>query len=248
MASEYYKWLARDVKPEETRELTREEKWKNWWYYHKWHVIIGIFCLIFLANIGYDMAYNAANKPDYKIAYVGTTALPEDTVESLEQALATLGEDLNGNGKVQVELLTYQLMSDEGTGKPGMDENSAERGYNASMMLLMNIETVESMIFLLEDPAAFSANYPVLVSVDGVKEEASDEELQMYYRWADCPVLTSLDLKTFEIPLVGETAVGDSQKAMENICVARRGLWDDDSNETIEGALRLWEIMTEGAK
>lgn len=248
MASEYYKWLARDVKPEEKRELTREEKWKNWWYYHKIHVVVGILCVIFMVNIGYDMWHNATNKPDYKIAYVGTSTLPDDTVEALETAFATLGEDLNGNGKVQVELLSYQLYDEENSGKPSMDENSAERGYNASMLLLMNIETVESMIFLLEDPAAFAANYPVLVSVDGVKEEESEEPLQMYYRWADCPVLAGLELGTFEIPLVGETAVGDSQLAMAEICVARRGLWDDESNDRIRGALRLWDVMTEGAK
>ena len=244
MASEYYKWLARDVKPEEEKVLTREEKWRNWWYYHKWHVVICIFCLIIMVNIGYDMAYNAMNEPDYKIAYVGKTALPEDTVEALEAAIASLGEDLNGNGKVQVELLSYELLDEE-----SMDENSAERGYNTSMLLLMNIETVESMIFLLEDPAAFSADYPVLTRVDGTKtEETPDSDVPTYYRWADCPVLTGLDLGTFEIPVVGGMAEGDSQLAMENICVARRGLWDDDSNDTIEGALRLWETMTEGAK
>lgn len=249
MASEYYKWLARDVKPEETKELTREEKWRNWWYYHKWHVVIGIFCLIFMANIGYDMIHNARNKPDYKIAYVGSADLPADTVEALELAFATLGEDLNGNGKVQVELLSYTLADEETSGQPSMDENDAERSYNASMMLLMNIETVESMIFLLEDPEAFSANYPVLTRVDGTKvDDTSDSDVPTCYRWADCPVLASLELGTFEIPLVGEIAVGDSQKAMENIYVARRGLWDDGTNDTIEGALRLWETMTEGAK
>ena len=249
MASEYYKWLARDVKPEEKKELTREEKWRNWWYYHKWHVVIGLICLIFMANIGYDMIHNAQNQPDYKIAYVGTTALPDDTVEALELAFATLGEDLNDNGKVQVELLSYELLDEEASGQPSMDENSAERGYNASMMLLMNIETVESMIFLLEDPAAFSANYPVLTRVDGTKvDDTPDSDVPTYYRWADCPVLTSLELGTFEIPLVGETAIGDSQLAMANIYVARRGLWDDGSNDTIEGALRLWDAMTEGAK
>ena len=40
MASEYHKWIARNEKPEEKRQLTKEEKWKNWWYYHKWHVVI----------------------------------------------------------------------------------------------------------------------------------------------------------------------------------------------------------------
>ena len=39
MASEYWKWKFKDVRPEEKRELTPEEKRKNWWHYHRWHEI-----------------------------------------------------------------------------------------------------------------------------------------------------------------------------------------------------------------
>lgn len=234
MASEYYKWLARDVKPEEEKVLTREEKWNNWWYYHKLHVIIGILCLLFAANMGYDMWHNARNKPDYTIAYVGSTPLPDDTAEALELAFAGLGEDLNGNGRVQVELLSYAMPDDQTT--------------SASMLLMLNIETVESMIFLLEDPEGFCATYPVLAGVDGTMPDETGDELQRWYRWADCPVLASLELGTFRIPLADGVAEGDSRRIMENICIARRGLWGDESSDTIRGALGLWEAMTAGAK
>ena len=42
MAGEYYRWLARNEKPEEKRELTPKEKRKNWWHYNKWYVLLGI--------------------------------------------------------------------------------------------------------------------------------------------------------------------------------------------------------------
>lgn len=199
MASEYYKWLARDVKPEEKKVLTREEKWHNWWSYHKWHVVIGIFCVIFIANIAYDIASNARNEPDYKIAYVGSTALPEDTVEALELAFAALGEDLSGNGEVRVELKSYVL---------------SEQSEDASMLLLMNIETVESMIFLLEDPEGFAADYPILTGTP------------LYHRWTDCPVLEELDLP------------------LETLSIACRGLWNNEGTQTTEGALRLFDRLT----
>ena len=35
MAGEYVRWLARVVKPAEKKELTPEEKRRNWWAYHK---------------------------------------------------------------------------------------------------------------------------------------------------------------------------------------------------------------------
>lgn len=248
MASEYFKWLARDVKPEEERVLTPQEKRRNWWDYHKWHVVIGIVCLIFAIDIGASVIRNSRNEPDYTIAYVGVTALPEDTVDALELAFAQVGEDVNGNGKVQVELIEYLLYEETDEINPALQEQSAEQGYNASMLLAMNVEMVESMIFLLEDPESFQASYQILARVDGsLPDETPDSDVPLYYKWTDCPVLTGLDLGTFEIPVVGDTALGDSQSAMANIYVACRGLWDDGTNDAINGALRLWDILTEGA-
>lgn len=233
MAGEYYRYLARDVKPEEKRELTPREKRQNWWYYHKWHVVIALVCAMMLTSIVSGSVRNGRNVPDYQIAFVGETTLPEDTREALELALAQLGEDLNGNGKVQVEILEYRL-SDSGQELSIVDmERAAEQAYSEAMRLLVNVETVESVIYLLEEPELFQAQYPILE--------------QQWYSWTDCPVLTGLELGTFEIPVVNGMAVGDSQKAMETVYLACRDLGETGTNETIEGALRLFDILTEGA-
>ncbi len=246
MAGEYYRYLARDVKPQEKRELTPREKWQNWWHYHKWHLVIVLACVVMLTSVFSDAIRNNRNVPDYKIAFVGKTALPGDTRVALEAAFAELGEDLTGNGKVQVEILEYQLLDPDAEVDPLNMERAAEQAYNAAMLLLVNVETVESVIYLLEDPELFQAQYPILAALDG-NDPAGDSEAPMWYSWSDCPVLTGLELGTFEIPVVGGMAVGDSQKAMETVYLARRGLWDTGTNETIEGALRLWNILTEGA-
>ena len=73
MAGEYYRWLARDVKPPEKRELTPAEKRRNWWAYHKWHLAAGLVCLVMLVSLISDMVRNSNSKPDYVIAYVGTS-------------------------------------------------------------------------------------------------------------------------------------------------------------------------------
>lgn len=246
MAGEYYRWLARNEKPEETRELTPEEKRRNWWDYHKWHVVVGIVCAILVLDLVGDVMHNVRNKPDYKIAYVGFTDLPDGVAEALENALAELGEDLNGNGKVQVELTEYLLYDESAAENPAMEEQNAEMAYNASMLLTTNIELVESMIWLLEDPELFGSTYPILCHPDGTLPDG-ETDAPLYYSWSDCPVLTGLELGTFEIPVINGAIEGDCQMAMEHISVARRGLWDDGSNDMIEGAIRLWETMTEGA-
>lgn len=243
MAGEYVRWLARDVKPMEKKELTPQEKRRNWWDYHKWHVVIAIVCLILAADLVSDVVHNIRNKPDYTIAYVGYTELPDDLARAVETAIATKGEDLNGNGQVQVELVQYQLFDESTDGDPTL----WEQAYSASMLLTTNIETVESMIYLLEDPAIFNASYPILCHADGaLPEEGSDAP--MYYLWKDCPVLAGLEMGTFEVPGIHGMLEGDCQEAMANIAVARRGLWDDASTEKNDGAVRLFAVLMEGAE
>lgn len=246
MAGEYVRWLARDVKPEEKRELTPREKRRNWWDYHKWHVVIAIVCAVLLADVVYDAVRNSRSRPDYVVAYVGQTALPDPLVEVVQTGLAQLGEDLNGNGSVRVELRQFILSEGSGT-DPVLSMENTERGYASSLLLQGNIETVESMVFLLEDPELFRATFPILSRTDGsLPEDTPDSEVPLYYRWGDCPALTALELPNFEVPVIGGTVEGDSQAALSGLGVARRGLWDDGTNDSILGAIALWERMTEG--
>ncbi len=242
MAGEYVRWLARDVKPMEKKELTPQEKRRNWWDYHKWHVVIAIACLLFAVVQVSGVVHSARNKPDYTIAYVGYTELPDDLARALETAIATKGEDLNGNGQVQVELVQYRFFDERADTDPAL----WEQAYSASMQLTSSIEMVESMIYLLEDPAAFNASYPILCPTDGTHPgEGSDAP--MYYLWKDCPVLAGLELGDIVLPADDGSIVLDCQKAMANIAVARRGLWDDPPTERTDGAIRLFALLTEGA-
>lgn len=198
MAGEYVRWLARDVKPQEKRELTPAEKRRNWWAYNKWYVIAAVVVLIFAADLLYDVLHAAENRPDYTVAYVGSTPLSPGTVTALEARFAELGEDLSGNGVVEAALAEYVLPRD------------LLQGMAVDMQLTTSIEKVENMIYLLEDPEAFQEAYPIL------------EQWQLC---ADCPALAELALP-------------------EGLYIARRGLWNGESDEWIEGSLRLWEILT----
>ena len=248
MAGEYVRWLARDVKPMEKKELTPQEKRRNWWDYHKWHVVIAIVCLILAADLAFDVVRNARNEPDYTIAYVGVTALPGDLIEAVEEAVAEHGEDLNGNGKVQVELRQYVLYDGSGS-NPALALEDTERSQASSLLLQGNIEAVESMIFLLEDPEFFRTSFPILCRTDGsLVEDTPDSDVPLYYLWEDCPQLAGLELPNFEVPVIDGMVQGDSQAALGKLGVARRGLWDDGTNDTIRGNIALFERITEGAK
>ena len=79
MASRYLKWKHRDVQPEQAVELTPRQKWANWWDYHKWYVLLGVALLALAIYLGSRALGAGQVLPDYQVAYVGSTALPEET-------------------------------------------------------------------------------------------------------------------------------------------------------------------------
>lgn len=234
MASEYYKWLARNEKPEEVKELTPEEKRRNWWDYHKWHVVIAIVCVLLAVDFVGDIVSGYLNEPDYRIAYVGTVTLPDDMVEAIEAAFAELGEDITENGKVQVELQQYVFAaSDEND--TVLTEQTAEAAYSGTMQLTTDIQTAQSVIFLLEDPETFRLDYGVLDG-DG------------YRRWGDCPVLTELELGNYVLTGLMEAYEGSNQEALADLYIARRSFQNNESSPEIDGAIALYELLTEGTE
>ncbi len=238
MASEYLKWKYRDVKPEQPAELTRGEKRKNWWHYHKWHVVIAAV----LAGIGIDLACRALGvgqiRPDYQIAYVGENALPDDTAAAIESAFAALGEDLNGDGQVIVRLNQY----------PSTGGADAGMAVSAELTLTGDLLERESYFFLLEDPDWFQVNYHSLRRLDGSLPEEGDHSADgTYLAWADCPALAELDLGSYSYEALGRTVTGSSGELASGLSLARRGFWTEDTCQYVEGCDALWDRLTEEA-
>lgn len=234
MSSKYYEWLARNEKPEEPRELTPAEKRKNWWFYHKWFVLLGVL----LAVIAADIVWNSLSQaqPDYRFAYVGRNPLPEDTVSALRAALEELGEDADGNGKTTVEILQYVSGTD-------FSEETASR-----VTLVADIVECESYFFLLEDPESFQQLNHALRYLDGTlpPEDAGAEGTFLF--WSQCPVLAGLELGDYTSQVLGKTATGRSQDVLANLAFARRGFWSEKTTANLSACDALWEILTEGAE
>ena len=148
MAGEYVRWLARDVKPEEKRELTKAEKRRNWWAYNKWYVLAGAAALILMLNLLHTVRHAGENRPDYTVVYVGTSPMNTETVTELENRITQLGEDVSGNGAVEAQILEYVLPADQ------------LQNMNVSMQITASIEKVENLIYLLEDPEALTRPTP----------------------------------------------------------------------------------------
>ena len=244
MASEYLKWKYRDVKPDEPPpELTGKEKLANWFYYHKWWVVLWAFLLFSAGGILWNALGIGRVRPDYVFAYVGNAALRSDCAAALERELAALGQDVNGDGKVVVELRQYVSNANQES-----SEESLMYGYASDVTLIADITNGDSYFFLLEDPAAFQRAYQALAGPDGSLPEDSDHSIDgRVFQWSDCPVLAGLELGGFEEEYLGQSLTGDNQELLSRLYFGRRGFYDEKQAVKQGANEAFWGILTEGA-
>lgn len=245
MSSKYYEWLARDVKPEEKRELTKEEKWKNWWYYYKRHVAVGAILLFCVADLIGGAIQAHRETPDYSVAYIGSTPLPEDTAAAFTDALEAIGEDLNKNGTVRVALNQYLIYAEDTA-----DETSITKGDNLSyayasqVRLTADFESCDSFFFLMEDPERFQNDYQILARLDGsIPQDDPGAALPLYLSWSESPFLSRLSLGEYQESNLGETITGSSQEILSGLYIGRRIFRGEKTCDHLSGCEDLWNYL-----
>ena len=237
MASEYLLKLAREqnVPREEKRELTKKEKWANWWHYNKFYVLAGVAAVVVLTALIWDLVIRKEPAADYQIACVSSAYLPEDTKAALEEALIPFCDDRNGDGRVLVRVKEYPLYA---------DESAYQSIVAAQVQLSVDMTDCESVIYLIEDPEKFQQDFEMLARPDGTQPEAGETE-GIWYAWSDCPVLAGLDLGTYAEYTMSGTLEGDNQSVLADFFLARRVL--NETNGDQSDAIAFWEILTAGA-
>ena len=128
-----------------------------------------------------------------------TSDLPTDTVTALQDALTPFCSDLNGDGKVVVQVDSYTVDFDAAN-------ESTDAYYQMAGVTRLSAELSsggKTYIFLLEDPEGFETQTGALQYLDGTvpdDPETTDADWrEMVYRWTDCPVLTGLDLAAMRV-------------------------------------------------
>lgn len=217
MASQYLLNKYKDVKPDEVRTLTKEEQRRNWWDYHKWHVVIGAVLVLCVCNILWHALGIGEVKPDFTIAYVGSQRLTEEAAERLTEGLEALSPDMNGDGKVSVALVQYCSLD---TG----DSDALYYAQAAQVQLVADITECRSYFFLMEDPEKFQQSTGALCSLDGSMDETGKAEGK-YLLWGDCPALTAID------------------SSLSELAFGRRGFWDDRSVPNPDACAQLWSTL-----
>lgn len=227
MASEYLKWKYRDVEPDEPSSYTRKERLANWFYYYKWWIVVWVVLLCIIGSILWNALGIGQVKPDYIFAYIGSNELPEACAAALETELASLGEDVNGDGRVTVELRQYA------TNRSGDVETAMYYNYAADVTLVADITDAESYFFLVEDASAVQKAYQIFAQADGTPPEDGDASVgDKVFVWADCPVLAGLAVE---------------QAPLKDLSIGRRCFYDEKQAENREADDALWNVITKGA-
>lgn len=229
MASEYLKQKYRDVKPNEPPpERNRKERLANWLHYNKLWIVVWVVVLSIVGSIIWNALGIGQIRPDYIFAYVGGDPLSGDCAEVLEQELAALGEDVNSDGRVTVELRQYAM------NRGGDVETALYYNYAADVVLMADITAAESYFFIVEDPAGVQSAYQIFAQADGSPPEDGDLKVDdKVFRWGGCPVLAGLAI---------------DQEPLEGLYIGRRCFYDERQAENQEANDFFWNAITKGAQ
>lgn len=106
-------WLLRGVDPEELKATPKEElpqtprsKWENFWYHHK----LKFWLILFAVVVVTIMVVQGINKddPDYRVLLLTKELYSAQDLAALEALLEQYGEDLDGDGKVEIQVENCQ--------------------------------------------------------------------------------------------------------------------------------------------
>ena len=155
------------MKKPEMKEENRK-KLDNFWYYYKYHVLIGAFVLCMLIVFVKDMLEKVDY--DYEIGFVTDYIMTEEEISALQQVFEQDAEDLNGDGEIHVAVYNYTWP----------DEN--QEGYDMQLFMAgqtrftVDMQEGTSMIFFISP-----VNYEKYKDMEVLPMEEDD-----YVKLSDC--------------------------------------------------------------
>ena len=123
-------------RPEPLRPVTFKQKAANFWFYHKKAVLLGGFLAIVFGIALWQ--FLAREKPDYVVMLAVDKTVPAVVIETVEDELSAIGEDLNGDGRAIASAYDVSTAADRET-----------RNANA-IKLQAELQNGEIMLFLVD--------------------------------------------------------------------------------------------------
>ena len=122
------------------------KKLKNFWYYHKFHLLIALAAL---ALVVYSFAPSGESRADYHVGLVTDILCPEARFFEIKARLRAAAGDINGDGEINLSLHPFTVDFDS------TDPNAGYLNYEKIAALDADLSGKVSGLYILEDPAGF---------------------------------------------------------------------------------------------
>ncbi|HEX3037365.1 MAG TPA: hypothetical protein VHO94_00035 [Oscillospiraceae bacterium] len=231
----------------EIKADTKKSKWDNFWFYHKWHVIVIASICLLVGWFVHDLT--AKVNPDYQIALLTKQGYPSDMIESMQNGIAKYGKDLNGDGKVVVQINSYSISTkslddttSSGASSVKNTDSSAtsskeepaaatmnQQVQQADMVRFMADATAGSSIIYLTDDDNFKnqqSSNVLFTYLDGtIPQKGATDYDKMRVPWSQCKLLPQLKISGSQL------SQSQVQKALSNLSISMR-VYPKDSGNT----------------
>lgn len=91
---------------------TPKEKWDNFWFQYKWHVIAITAITVILAILITQCA--TRTKYDLEVVYFTYTAAIDEQTNEIADYLAEYAEDINGDGEINIQVVNVSYSKSSG--------------------------------------------------------------------------------------------------------------------------------------
>ena len=175
--------------PSAPAPMTPRDWFSNLWYHYKWAIVGGVFAVAVLAILLWQ-TFTKEN-PDYRICMACGSAVPDAAIEILEDTLEQYGKDVNGDGKVIVQIQMLAVNSKDVVGNSTLAANNRQA-------VVVQLSTRDTAIFAF-DPVYYESLKENLAKekplLDPMKNAAPEGD-GTYFVWDIKPLLPK-DLQEF---------------------------------------------------
>ncbi len=117
-------------------KATLSSKLKNFWYYHKWHFLVGVF-LVVVAIVGIRSCQNREN-PDLHVLFAKyDNQIPLQAAE-LETYFASMVDDVNGDGESTALVTATTIVNGDRSDSQAM---LAQVNFGDAVLYMLSDET-----------------------------------------------------------------------------------------------------------
>lgn len=178
-----------DLKPDAPVILTKQQKLQNFWYYHKWHLLLGVLGVILVICVIVSIA--SVVSPDYQITLLSPVTRSSLALEELQELLTPYGKDLNGDGKVIVQVQQYILATRE----EDLETINPQINMAGNAQLQGDAQIGGTVIFITDDFEALQKKQGFFADLDHLYApyDPAKTDGTYFIPWEDCKVLNQLD-------------------------------------------------------